>query len=140
MKERSAGMVLFREKKFLLLKYQHQQVFWGFPKGIIESNETQKQAALREVKEETGLVDIEVNNDFLEETTYVFKREAVLTDKKVTWFLGEVYSGKVKISDEHTDWQWVTYGQALEILHFENDKNLLRNVKKYLLKISDVDI
>ena len=73
--EKSAGIILFKyqrekeksstengmtrrkkgERKYLLLKYAEYKDYWGLCKGRIESGETEIEAALREVQEETGL-------------------------------------------------------------------------------------
>ena len=58
--QKSAGIVLFRndsdKNEFLLLNYP--QGHWDFVKGKIEQNETSHETALRETKEETGIMNI----------------------------------------------------------------------------------
>ena len=58
MKEISAGIIIYRKTlegvKFLLL--YHGGGYWNFPKGKIEAEEKSFQAALREIREETGLI------------------------------------------------------------------------------------
>ena len=53
----SAGIIIFRKVKgdckFLLLYHGHN--YWNFPKGKLEATERSWQAALREVREDTGL-------------------------------------------------------------------------------------
>ena len=58
--ERSAGGVVFRrtEEGTRLLLILDAYENWGLPKGHIEPSESPKQAALREVREETGIVGI----------------------------------------------------------------------------------
>ena len=57
MREISAGIIIFRKTKegpkFLLL--YHGGRYWNFPKGKLEKEEDSYTAALREIKEETGL-------------------------------------------------------------------------------------
>lgn len=57
MDERSAGAVIFKNtatgRVYLLL--MHNPNHLDFPKGNIERGESEELAALREVKEETGL-------------------------------------------------------------------------------------
>jgi len=62
-KERSAGFVVFTEREdgkrlYLLLHYPSGH--WDFPKGHVEEGESEIRAALRELREETGLTDVEV--------------------------------------------------------------------------------
>lgn len=50
-----AGGCIFNEKKEVLLQRRGDSSKWGFPGGAIELGETPQMAAVREVKEETGL-------------------------------------------------------------------------------------
>src|SRR6185312_5043727 len=60
--ETSAGGVVFRtegtERLYLLIRDSYQN--WGFPKGHLEHGEQPEAAALREVREETGLSALEL--------------------------------------------------------------------------------
>jgi 8-oxo-dGTP pyrophosphatase MutT (NUDIX family) len=59
--------------------------FWDLPKGKIEKNEKKKEAAIREVQEETGIQQIDLQ-DFICKTyhVYTFKEKRVL--KKSYWY------------------------------------------------------
>ena len=67
----SVGIILFhrfpRKVMYLLLK-QHQG-HWGFPKGHFEGEETEKETAVREIFEETGL-NVKFHDDFRETIQY----------------------------------------------------------------------
>lgn len=54
-----AGGCVFNEKGEVLLQRRADSNKWGFPGGAIEIGETPQMAAVRELKEETGL-DVEV--------------------------------------------------------------------------------
>ena len=56
-----AGGCIFNDKGEVLLQKRADSNKWGFPGGAIELGETPQIAAIREVKEETGL-DVEVGN------------------------------------------------------------------------------
>jgi len=124
--EKSAGVIIFRliggTPFYFLLRHSF---FWSFPKGKIEEGEGEKEAALREVEEETGLKKISIIPDFREEITYTFRRDKNVVKKKVVYFLGEVENGETRISDEHLGGEWVTYNEAMEMLLFSNLKNVL---------------
>ena len=53
---RKAGVVIFNPPTDSVLLVQSRGNLWGFPKGSIEENETVEDAAIREVREETGYV------------------------------------------------------------------------------------
>ncbi|MFH1332713.1 MAG: NUDIX domain-containing protein, partial [archaeon] len=54
-KEKSAGVIVYNNGEFLILQYTAGH--WDFPKGHIEKGETERETALRELKEETGITD-----------------------------------------------------------------------------------
>lgn len=88
--EISAGGVVFKkeEDKIFLLLLKDQNDNWTFPKGLIESDEEAKDAAFREIGEETGVTQIE----FFKELTpiqYWYKWEGDLIKKTVYYFLFE---------------------------------------------------
>ena len=60
--EKSTGAVIFRRENdniiYLLLNYEHKSKYLGFPRGSVEQGESEKQAATREIKEETGLTPL----------------------------------------------------------------------------------
>lgn len=56
-----AGGCIFNEKGDVLLQKRADRGKWGFPGGAVELGETPQMAAIREIKEETGL-DVEVKN------------------------------------------------------------------------------
>lgn len=51
---RSYGVVLFYKKEYVLM-VQNEEKMWGFPKGHRNDGETEIEAAVREVHEETGV-------------------------------------------------------------------------------------
>ncbi len=136
-KEQSAGTVLFieesREKLFLLLHYPTGH--WDFVKGKIEKNESLEHAAIRETKEETGITDIEFVKGFKEKIEYGFKFNGDIVQKEVIFFLAKTNTKQVKISDEHLDYVWLDFNNALNKITYENAKNILKKSKNYLEKL-----
>ncbi|MBI2675786.1 MAG: NUDIX domain-containing protein [Candidatus Aenigmarchaeota archaeon] len=133
-KERSAGAAVFRKSgrgiEFLLLL--HTAGHWDFPKGNIEKGEDEKQAATREIKEETGLENISFVEGFRKEIIYMYRREGKLIDKKVTYFLAEAMDSRVRISWEHKDYIWAPLEQALLLLKFKNSREILKKAGEVL--------
>uniref|UniRef100_M1Q271 Bis(5'-nucleosyl)-tetraphosphatase [asymmetrical] n=1 Tax=uncultured organism TaxID=155900 RepID=M1Q271_9ZZZZ len=133
--EISAGVIIYREtepRQFLLLHYPAGH--WDFPKGHVEENETAIQTALRELEEETSIVeeDVELKDDFEETIDYFYKKRGDLAHKKVIYLLGESDTKEVEISNEHQDYIWLPYKKALKKLTFRNAKNLLEKAKDKL--------
>lgn len=140
-REKSAGAVVFRQKNkikyYLLLHYESGH--WDFPKGHIEKNETEIDTVKREIKEETGIEDIEIIAGFREKIKYFFTSERKTIFKEVIFYLAETKTEEVKISFEHVGYKWLPYKEALRQLTFENAKEILKNANDCLkLKIHPV--
>lgn len=129
----SAGLVLFRlenyERRYLVLQYPHGH--WDFVKGKIESGESKLDAANRELEEETGL-KAEIVNEFEEQISYIFREDNELIDKTVFYFIGRTTQKDVVLSDEHTDFKWLSYHQAEGQLTFTNAKEILKKAELFL--------
>ena len=132
--ETSAGIVIFRkedsQKLFLLLHYPSGH--WDFVKGKMEKGETTCETAIRETREETGIIDITFVEKFEEWIEYNFKYQGELVKKKVVFFLAETKTKEVKISHEHSGYTWMDYNTAMEKTTFDNAKTVLTKAKKLL--------
>lgn len=143
-KETSAGAVIFRKEDskiyYLLLHYESGH--WDFPKGHVEEGENEEETVKREVKEETGIEDIEIIDGFKEWIKYIFKRtydlegeekkKAPLIFKIVTFYLAETKTKEVKVSSEHLEYKWLPYEQAVEQLTFKKAKEILEKANQFL--------
>ncbi|MGA8842154.1 MAG: NUDIX domain-containing protein [Nitrososphaeraceae archaeon] len=128
LEEHSAGIVLYRSddnssNMILLLHYGNGH--WDFPKGNIEVNETQIQAAVRELEEETGINRFRLVPGFKETLVYNYKKKSAQVAKTVTFYLGITTISKVVISSEHIGYVWLTYQESVKILTYDNAKKLL---------------
>ena len=133
--EISAGIVFFRsvlsENHFLLLNYP--QNHWDFVKGKIEKNEEPLETARREAEEETGIIDFEFIDGFEEYVEYDFRFKNEVIHKKVIFFLAKTDVKKISLSNEHNDYLWLGYNDALKKITFKNAKNILAKANKFLL-------
>ena len=142
--EKSAGAVIFRKEEgkiyYLLLRYptdsRTAKEYWGFSKGHIEKGENPEIAAKREIKEETGLTDIEFLEGFKSWIKYFFKDKNKVVMKIVTFYLAETKNKEVKISSEHIGHVWLSYEQALTRITFENAKKILKKADDFISKKS----
>lgn len=138
--EQSAGAIIFRRhgRGILYLLLQHTRGHWAFPKGHIEKGERSIDTARREINEETGISRIRFLPGYKETTKFRFKWPPKTLDaesrlKFVVFYLGEVFSGKVILSEEHKAFRWVPYETALQILKHRNDKELLNKANNLVL-------
>lgn len=144
--ERSAGAVIFRKEGknvlYLLLHYPSSakapKEYWDFPKGHIEKGEKIEETIKREVREETGLDDIRLVEDFKEWIKYFFKFKGKNVFKIVTFLLAETKTKEVKVSFEHLGYEWLSYEKALEKLTFKNAKEILKKANQYLVESKNV--
>jgi bis(5'-nucleosidyl)-tetraphosphatase len=134
-REFSAGFVLFRQTPdgpvFLLLDYGKH---WDYPKGHLEAGETAWRAAVRELREETGIAHVDRIGRFQRNMHYKFRSpKKGLISKTVTYFLGQTRTSTVKISDEHEGFAWLPYEEALARLTFENARQILTTAWKAMI-------
>ena len=148
--EKSAGAVIFRKEPFdaaqgkdnkiyyLLLNYpsstKSARTYWDFAKGHVEKGEEIEETVKREVREETGLTDIEFVKGFKEWIKYFFKFKGKNIFKTVVFLLAETKTKEVKISFEHIGYEWLPYEKAVERLTFKNAREVLRKANEYLTK------
>ena len=129
--ENSCGAIVFNEntEKILLVKMHNGN--WGFPKGHIEKDETKEETAIREVLEETN-VRIKIIPDFEREIKYIPNEKTI---KKVTIFMGITQDEEVTIDTfEIEDFKWCTYEEALKLVTYKLQKDVLENARKVFVK------
>ena len=129
--ERSAGSVLYNEspsgKIFLLLNYPSGH--WDFVKGNIEKGEKLHETVIREIREETGITDVEFVDGFEDKIEYRYQRDGDLVHKEVIFFLAKTKMTDVKISHEHLGFLWLSFDEALKKLTYKNAKKVMEKIK-----------
>jgi len=129
---RSAVAILYLDstddKLFLLLNYPSGH--WDFVKGNIEKDENLKQTVLREIKEETGISQVNFVDDFEDKIEYYYQRDGELVHKEVIFFLATTTTREVTLSDEHLDYTWLTFSDAIKKLTYKSAQKLLRKIKE----------
>jgi 8-oxo-dGTP pyrophosphatase MutT (NUDIX family) len=119
----------------LLLRYEAGH--WDFVKGNVELNETEKETVLRELREETGIVDAQFIDGFRESITYYYRRQGETVHKEVVFFLIQSQTEKVQLSFEHVGYIWLNYPEAMQKLTFKNAKDTLQKAASHL-KIKEI--
>ena len=136
--EKSSGAVIFKKEnntiKYLLLNYDYKSQYLGFPRGGIEQGESEKQAALREIKEETSL-DIEFIDGFREQVHWFYRKDGQTVSKRLVLFLARARNENVILSREHVGYEWLTFEEAIDRLDFENSRKVLRKAQDFLFNL-----
>ena len=137
-REYSAGFILFRDlpegRVYLLLDYGNH---WDYPKGHLEAGETAWVAAVRELREETGIRQVDRVAGYEEKMQYQFVSGVKgRIHKQVTYFLGRTRTSQVKLSDEHSGCAWLPFEEAMAQLTYKNAQVLLAKAEQQLLKMS----
>jgi 8-oxo-dGTP pyrophosphatase MutT (NUDIX family) len=120
---RSAGGLVVRNMREILLISTQNGRRWQLPKGHIEAGETAEQAAVREVREETGVTGRVVAP--LPEIEYWYIEKGILrVHKHVDYFLLEYESGDAADFDakEVSGAGWFSWEDGLAKLSFENER------------------
>lgn len=144
--EKSVGAVVFRRDgkniNFLLLHYKSGH--WDFPKGHPENGETDEEALRREVREETGIVQLEILPGLSEATGFYYEARGdemkrrikegrgVKIEKKVIYYLAETKEEEIKISHEHIGHVWLDYEESLRRITYENSREVLRKLSRHI--------
>jgi len=132
--EKSCGAIVYyknnSEVKFLLLQYEAGH--WDFVKGNVEEGETEKDTTIRELREETCIVDIQFIDGFKEKISYFYKRQGLTIHKEVVFFLLQSKATEVKISFEHIGFTWLPYERAMTKLTFKNSRDVLQKAHEFM--------
>ncbi|WP_267201235.1 bis(5'-nucleosyl)-tetraphosphatase [Limosilactobacillus kribbianus] len=134
--EVTSGAVVYRRTdkgiEYLLLESQNKGHFWGFPKGHVEGDETLKQTAEREIREETQLV-LPIDTSFHVYTEYDLPNG---NRKQMTLYTAELTQKEdIKLqAEEIKNSGWFDYATARQRLTYDNLKELLDQVNAHLTK------
>jgi 8-oxo-dGTP pyrophosphatase MutT (NUDIX family) len=125
--EEAAGGIVYKKeggKTLYLIVQPLSKTWWGFPKGRVGDkvrNETKEVAAVREVKEETGIT-AKIVNQKPAETHYMFRLHQYLVKKTAYYFLMEYISGEVQRQEaEIAEVRWVTREELEKTVTYKSD-------------------
>ncbi|MDL2326378.1 NUDIX domain-containing protein, partial [Bacteroidales bacterium OttesenSCG-928-A14] len=113
--EAAGGIVVNGNGDILMI---YRRGFWDFPKGKIEKNETPKEAAIREVAEETGVMSLRISEE-LNPTYHTYTQDAEAILKKTHWFVMEndrFENTKPQIEEDITEIRWVKCDEVAGLL------------------------
>jgi 8-oxo-dGTP pyrophosphatase MutT (NUDIX family) len=118
----AGGLVVRRHDGALQIVVVHrpEQLDWSFPKGKLEPAETSEEAALREVREETGLACRLVR--FIGHTEYVDRKGR---PKAVAYWVMEAEGGFFTPNEEVDELRWLPLEAAARLLSYPRDRELI---------------
>ena len=126
----SAGGVVFRQTggssaiEIVLVGRTREQL-WALPKGTPIAGETREMTALREVREESGIVGSIVGE--IGEISYSFTRKSRSIQKQVFHYLMLAVGGNVDDHDhEYDEARWFPLADAERALSYENERDIAR--------------
>lgn len=135
--EVSAGGVVYRrdgavvEVALAARRTRRGELAWGLPKGALEPDETAEEAAVREVREETGL-EAEVEGD-LGTIRYFYVWEGVRVRKQVRFFLMRATAGDVSLHDEEMEEvRWFPLRSARKRAAYRGERGVLERAAELL--------
>jgi 8-oxo-dGTP pyrophosphatase MutT (NUDIX family) len=129
---RSAGGLVVEGDRILLISTQSGRR-WQLPKGHIEEGETAEQAALREVREETGVTGRVMAP--LSEVEYWFvEKGARRVHKRVDYFLLDYVGGSAADFDaaEVSGAEWFSWDEGIAKLSFDNERRVVLQAREIL--------
>ena len=143
------GIVLLNKKNkvFVAKRIDNPKNFWQMPQGGVDKDENYYQAALRELKEETSINNVELIQEIDGITTYELPENLLgiiwkgkYKGQKQKWFLMRYLGNDNDINiktnkPEFLDWKWINVEDLTKIavkFKFDVYKNLKDEVEKIL--------
>ncbi|NOR28242.1 MAG: NUDIX domain-containing protein [Lutibacter sp.] len=115
--QKAAGGKVLDSKNEVLFIYRLDK--WDLPKGKLEKGESISECAIREVEEECGITNLQIENE-LQTTYHIFKRKGKTILKITYWFLMNTnYKGNLTPQIE----------EGIEKVEFKNSKETKEALK-----------
>ena len=143
------GIVVLNNKNkiFVAKRIDNPQNFWQMPQGGVDKGENYYDAALRELKEETSIVSVELVQEIEKKLTYILPDELLgiiwrgkFKGQTQKWFVMRFTGNESEINintikPEFLDWKWVNLDDLPKIavkFKLEVYKSLKIEVSKIL--------
>lgn len=132
------GVILGKDGKIVVVEQKSNT--WSLPKGGVEEGEILLEAAIREIREETGISDLE----YIQELG-TYERRSIAKDGvsenldmpigRRTFFLFRTIEETLNPTDaEITKALWVTFDEALSLISHPKDREFLASVRDQVEK------
>ena len=146
---KGVGIVLLNKenKIFVAKRIDNPKNFWQMPQGGVDGDENYYEAALRELKEETSIVSVELIKEIDKKLTYILPNHLIgiiwkgrFKGQIQKWFVMRFVGNDSEINihtkkPEFLDWKWIDLKDLTKIaVSFKLDvyKSLKQEVSKIL--------
>jgi len=139
-KAKSYGVVpIFKNKEsfYILLVKNSKGGHWGLPKGTPERNEEPINTARRELFEETGIRDIDIDKETIFKEKYDFEQNGIIYSKTNIYYPGFVSEmTKGDNLDEVDELKWVKIDEAQDTITHQAAIDVVKKLTKLIKKFS----
>ena len=140
------GVVILNNKNkvFVAKRIDNPKNFWQMPQGGVDKGEGYYEAALRELKEETSIVSVELVQEINKKLTYILPDELIgiiwkgkFKGQTQKWFVMRFIGNESEINintkkPEFLDWKWIDLEDLTKIaVNFK--LNVYKNLKQEML-------
>ena len=135
-----------QNKIFVAKRIDNPKNFWQMPQGGVDEGEDYYEAALRELKEETSIVSVELVQEISKKLTYILPNHLVgiiwkgrFKGQKQKWFVMRFFGSEAEINintkhPEFLDWKWINIDDLPKIA-VKFKLNVYKNIRQELKKI-----
>jgi 8-oxo-dGTP pyrophosphatase MutT (NUDIX family) len=130
----SAGGVVVRDREVIVITPSRRRStgdVLALPKGHPDGGESELEAAVREVREETGVRAEPIEK--LGDINYTYERKGRQIDKRVAFYLFEYRDGELEPDHEIASAQWMPLAEAARSLTYEGEREMVqRALSRYV--------
>ena len=145
---KGVGIVLLnnKDKVFVAKRIDNPKNFWQMPQGGVDGSENYYEAALRELKEETSIVSVELIKEIDKKLTYILPNHLIgiiwkgrFKGQIQKWFVMRFIGNEAEINihttkPEFLEWKWIDL-KDLTIIAVSFKLDVYKNLKQEVSKI-----